>query len=276
MPEGPEIRRAADKLESALKGKRIVQAQFGLERLKSFEPLITEAHVTRIETRGKGLLTFFDNNLVMYSHNQLYGKWVVCSADAIPVSKRQVRVALYTDSDVAILYSASDIEIVDKDQLDAIPFLNRVGPDILDKKLTVKKVEARLRDSQFSGRWLAGLLLDQAFLAGIGNYLRSEILFEAGLTPHTSPKKLSDVQIKKLAKASLSVSRRAYKHRGSCLTPSVKARVKQQANSASSSGDKRYMVFDRDGLSCRLCDDIIVKETLAGRRLYLCPSHQLS
>ncbi|VDZ80119.1 endonuclease VIII [Salmonella bongori] len=75
MPEGPEIRRAADNLEAAVKGKTLTDVWFAFAQLKPYESLLTGQIVTRIETRGKALLTHFSNGLALYSHNQLYGVW---------------------------------------------------------------------------------------------------------------------------------------------------------------------------------------------------------
>lgn len=274
MPEGPEIKRAADRLAKVLVGKRLVQVNFGLERLETFEKELTNTRIKRMETRGKGLLTFFDNGKVMFTHNQLYGKWITCTVDAIPVSNRQVRVALYTKTHVAILYSASDIEVVDENDLNSIPFLSRLGPDVLDDQLKREAVLKRLSDQRFAGRSISSLLLDQSFFAGIGNYLRSEILFEAGLTPFKRLKDLRAEQKTKLADAILSISRRAYRDSGNCIKRGLRDTIKNSSNELVARGDPRYMVFDRQGLACRLCENKIEKTTLAGRRLYYCPDHQ--
>lgn len=71
MPEGPEIRRAADSLEAAIKGKPLTDVWFAFPQLKPFEAQLVGQTVTHIETRGKALLTHFSHNLTLYSHNQL-------------------------------------------------------------------------------------------------------------------------------------------------------------------------------------------------------------
>ena len=71
MPEGPEIRRAADKIEAVLKDKTVERIQFGLPPLKKFSKPLTGTKVLELETRGKALLTHFDSGHTIYSHNQL-------------------------------------------------------------------------------------------------------------------------------------------------------------------------------------------------------------
>ena len=183
MPEGPEIRRAADSLEAAIKGKPLTHVWFAFPQLKPFESQLVGQTVTHIETRGKALLTHFSHNLTLYSHNQLYGVWRVVEADEQPQTTRVLRVRLQTADKAILLYSASDIEMLTPEQLLTHPFLQRVGPDVLDMRLTASDVKARLLSPTFRNRQFSGLLLDQAFLAGLGNYLRVEILWEVGLAP---------------------------------------------------------------------------------------------
>lgn len=129
MPEGPEIRRAADNLEAAIKGKPLTDVWFAFAQLKPYESQLTGQLVTRIETRGKALLTHFSNGLTLYSHNQLYGVWRVIDTGEIPQTTRILRVRLQTADKTILLYSASDIEMLTAEQLTTHPFLQRVGPD---------------------------------------------------------------------------------------------------------------------------------------------------
>ena len=123
MPEGPEIRRAADSLEAAIKGKPLTDVWFAFPQLKPFESQLLGQTVTHIETRGKALLTHFSHNLTLYSHNQLYGVWRVVNADEQPQTTRVLRVRLQTADKAILLYSASDIEMLTPEQLLVHPFL---------------------------------------------------------------------------------------------------------------------------------------------------------
>ena len=80
MPEGPEVRREADAISRALTGKRITEVYFGPAQLKRFKRELTDQTVVKVTTRGKALLIFFENGQVLYSHNQLYGRWFVVPA----------------------------------------------------------------------------------------------------------------------------------------------------------------------------------------------------
>ena len=152
MPEGPEIRRAADEIARVLVNRKIVSAEFNVPALTAFADKVTGSVVTAVDTRGKAMLTRFNNGLVLYSHNQLYGRWFAVRRSEQPRTNRQLRVALHTRSHSALLYSASDIEVFDAADEDQHPFLKRAGPDILDPDLTVDAVAQRLTANGFRNR----------------------------------------------------------------------------------------------------------------------------
>src|SRR3546814_19021392 len=107
MPEGPEIRRAADRLAKAVVGERLVSAWFAFPALKCFEKSLREAVIESITSHGKALLTRFDNGWTLYSHNQLYGVWRIADAGERPATKRPLRVAPETTRHSILLHSAS-------------------------------------------------------------------------------------------------------------------------------------------------------------------------
>ncbi|MEM7206878.1 MAG: endonuclease VIII [Pseudomonadota bacterium] len=272
MPEGPEIRLAADRIANVLVGQRLEDVQLGLPKLRKFGSVLLGATTTRIDTRGKAMLTYFDNDKVLYTHNQLYGRWYVCARGEMPSTNRQLRVALHTAHASALLYSASDIELLDANTVDSHPFVSRLGPDILDSELRVEDIEARLLDARFANRALASLYLDQRFLAGNGNYLRSEILFFASLAITRKPSGLSAQERRRLAQTTLTIARRSYRTRGITNPPAlVKAR---KAAGNSSYSKYRFAVFGRDGHPCDACGSTIQRDVAASRRIYFCAQCQ--
>lgn len=271
MPEGPEIRLAADKIANVLVNETVVDAQLLLPDLKRFERRLSGATVTAVDTRGKAMLTRFDNGLTLYSHNQLYGRWYTSKRPKLPETNRSLRVALHTCSHSALLYSASDIEILTASELAKHPFLQRVGPDILDPLLTAKAVAARLAESRFCRRSLGALYLDQSFLAGIGNYLRSEILFTAGLHPALRPVDLEQKSLVRLGRETLKISRRSYRTRGVTVSRTLVAKQKAQGLGF---GQYRFWVFGRDGLPCHACATKIERMAVNSRGLFYCPACQ--
>lgn len=271
MPEGPEIRRAADRLARAVEGRAARSVRFGLAPLKRFESRLQGRRIERIRPRGKALLTTFEGGLSVYSHNQLYGRWVVARPGERPRTTRVLRIAIDTDAASILLYSASDIAVLDAAGIARHPFLSKLGPDLLDDATSPALLRARLDDPRFGGRSLAALLLDQGFVAGIGNYLRSEMLFVAGLPAARRARDLDDAARARLAEAIVSVGRQAWRRAGVTNDWQRAQRLKTEGVAFEA---RRFHVFGRDGLPCWDCGATIVRAETAGRRLYACPECQ--
>lgn len=271
MPEGPEIRLAADEVAKAIVNRPTAEVSFAFERLKEFESALTGQTVIAVETYGKAMLTRFDNQLNIYSHNQLYGKWIIRNAYNLPSTNRQLRLAIHNTKKSALLYSASDIDVLHDNDLAAHPFLSKIGPDLLDETLTIETVAERFVSDRFRRKRLTTLLLDQHFLAGLGNYLRSEVLFVARVNPTLRPMDCTPEQIDALARATVDLTRQSYATRGITIDLALMETLKE-------SGWKRrkfrWWVFEREGDACHNCGSTIVKEEIGGRRLYYCPQCQ--
>ena len=272
MPEGPEIRRAADRVARAVAGDELEGVFFHFERLKEYEEALRGQFVTAVDTHGKAMITRFSGGLSMYSHNQLYGCWMIRRAGADPNTNRSLRAALRTATHSALLYSASDVDVLDVDGLASHPFLRGLGPDALWPEVEWREIDERLRSKTFFRRQLATVLLDQSFVAGLGNYLRAEILFEAGVLPEVRACDLHPSRRQKLARRVLSVPRRSVETGGVTL-PDAKAK---RAAAARGRRRRRFWVFAQAGKPCLRCGVPVQRGVAGGRRIYWCPGCQSS
>ena len=271
MPEGPEIRRAADAIKGAIYGRKTLEVSFGLSRLKPFEAVLSGLRVTSVKSRGKALLIRFENGLTIYSHNQLYGRWYIQDPYEFPDTRRQLRLAIHNRKQSALLYSASEIEVLDAEELDRHAFLSRLGPDVLEHTANVKTIIERLTSIRFSKRRLGDLLTDQTFLAGLGNYLRCEILFVVWLHPSVRPCDCNKAQLIVLAENILGLAQQSYKTAG--ITNNLK-RAHEMEQMGSDFEDYRFYVFRRAGKPCYRCGSVIEKITAGSQACYLCPGCQ--
>ena len=274
MPEGPEIRLAADKIADALVGRAALSVEFAFDRLQPFEKRLQGHRVRDIETRGKAILTHFDNGWSIYSHNQLYGRWMISRQGKQPNTTRQLRLAIHNRDYSARLYSASDIDVIATSELEKHPFLARLGPDILSAQLTADDVLARLQAAPYRRRQFAGLLLDQGFLAGLGNYLRAEILTAAGLHPLARPADCTPAELRKLATQIVRLTRRSYKTRGIINPPGLVKELKKLGYRTRE--QYRFNTYGRDGRPCHRCGESIEFNLAGGRKMFFCPNCQPS
>jgi endonuclease-8 len=267
MPEGPEIRRAADGLAEALCHRPLTTLWFHTAALNRRAKALRDQTIVAVRPWGKALLTEFESGWQIYSHNQLYGRWMVVPSGTRPETKRSLRVVLENDEAAALLYSASDISVLAPGEWQTHPFLSRLGPDIFHPKTTPALLRRRLGSSRFARRPLGALLMHQPFLAGLGNYLRSEILYAARLHPAMRAGDLDRDGAGRLSRAMTQLAERAYRTHGETAPKSwVRARLRlgegwQQA---------RHWVFEREGLPCPSCEAPVTRIPFDGRRLYLC------
>ena len=114
-------------------------------------------------------------------------------------------------------------------------------------------------------------MLDQSFVAGLGNYLRSEILHQAGVHPSSRPKDLSESKIVRWGSLTKAISMRSYVSNGLTVSDDLAEKRKRMGERRRS---YRHSAFCRNGLECHVCGDenLLVRMRISGRRLDMCPS----
>ncbi len=143
-------------------------------------------------------------------------------------------------------YSATEVELLATPALARHPYLAKLGPDVLEPATSVRAIGARIADPRFARSSLAALLLDQRFIAGLGNYLRSEILHVARLARTLRPGDLDDAQRAALANAIHALPRQSYRTRG--VTNDLAAARADRAAGVPFD-EYRFRVYDRAGLA---------------------------
>ena len=269
MPEGPEIRRSADQLEQVLAGHVAQSLRFAFPQLKKYARQLVGQTIDVVEPRGKAMLIHFANGMSIYSHNQLYGEWFVFPGKP-PATHLQERLLIQTEAGTAVLYSASEIAVLPTGALPQHSYIARLGVDLLGRNVTAAAVLKQVNAPRFARRSLAALLLDQGFLAGLGNYLRSEILFACRLHPDLRPIDLTLSQRRSLARQASLLTKRSYRTAGITNNLALARRLKAQG---AAFGAYRHAVFERADLPCYACGTRIVRVE-RGRALFMCPHCQ--
>ena len=122
-----------------------------------------------------------------------------------------------------------------------------------------------------STRRLKTLLMDQQFVAGIGNIYSDEILFAAGLRYDRRSDSLSATEIRRLYRAMVETLAEAIKHRGSSLAD------EQYRDLFGEIGDYQgqHQVYDREGQACRRAATRSSGCKVNGRSTFLCEHCQI-
>jgi len=271
MPELPEVEAIASGLRPRLVGLAIgglkVFTPSLVRKEKSFRlETIRNRKVKDVRRRGKMLIIECQDGLFLIFHFKMTGRLVW--ADRGEPGDKHTHLALsfrgrprelhYRDvrkfGFLRCLESSNPMECDE---------LRRLGPEPLDLD---RSAFARL----FQGRRgrLKSLLLDQAFLAGIGNIYADEMLFEAGLHPLTPAASVTRRELDRLWTAMRSVLRRAIAVGGSSI------RDFKDAEGVDGLFQREHRVYGRRSQPCRRCGTPIESQKIGGRTSSFCPRCQ--
>jgi endonuclease VIII len=154
-----------------------------------------------IEAAGKNLLIHGDNGRSLRVHLGMHGRVRL----AQPGTGRGTAVLRTASTDVVI---SGTLRVAERPSRRAAPPL---GPDLLHGAFDAAEY---LRRARLVSRPVGELLLDQRVLAGIGNIVKSEALWERRVDPRLPVSSASDRQLLELAVVSRRILRRAVADRG--------------------------------------------------------------
>jgi formamidopyrimidine-DNA glycosylase len=274
VPELPEVETTARGLRERLLGRRIVTVgSLDWPRMAPNATIETLAKTTvgrtieSIARRGKYVIVGLSGEAYLVLHRKMSGNLVLRTID-LPVAAHTHLTVSFDDGwrlDFVDPRKFGRIYLfLGRDALDT--FLDeRLGPEPLE----IERTELDRLLERRRGR-LKSLLLDQAFLAGIGNLYADEILWEARLHPQRSVESLTARERGRLHEAIRHVLSTAIERRGTSLSDYVDAEGEPGTN------QDYLQVYGRAGLPCprEECGNTIVRTVVAQRGTWVCPTCQ--
>jgi endonuclease VIII len=212
MPEGHSIKLMADKLRGALEGEVItsVRGRYRKYKEENWGENILGQTVTEIRSHGKNLFIDLSNDYSIYSHMMMWGSWhVYAPGQEWDREEYKGRLVLETAKSVAVLFSAPVCELISRDELPQHKTA-RIGPDLLAPNFDKEEVWLRLNLPEHGDLELGEAIMNQVVLSGIGNILKSEILFQAGLHPKRAAGSLSPGEFDRFIAYSRELIQRSY------------------------------------------------------------------
>jgi len=199
VPEGDTIARAARRLHAALAGRTVTRFETPLASLINL-PVpgpVAGRRVERVEPRGKHLLMFLSDDLILHTHMRMHGSWhVYAPGDRWRQPRSQMRLLIETDAAHAVGFRVPVAEWLTAGGLARHAVLRALGPDLLVPVFDAEGVVARMR--QAGGLPLADVLLDQRVMAGVGNVIKSEVLFAARFHPFDPVSACSEPELRSI------------------------------------------------------------------------------
>lgn len=180
----------------------------------------------------------------------------------------QVRLRLLTDGTCADLRGPTACQLQTPDEM--LATIAKLGPDPLvdDPAEGEERFTATVRRKPTP---IGLLLMDQSVVSGIGNVYRAELLFRAGLDPHTPGRDVPEELVRELWRDWVRLLRIGVET-GQMMT--MDDLDPEAYRRAMASRDDRHWVYHRAGLPCRVCGTEVVVEEFGGRKLYWCPRCQ--
>ena len=182
MPEGDTIHRAARRIDLALVGREIPQAEAPNPRspLHNRAGELAGRTLERAEARGKHLLLHFSGDAVVHSHLGMNGRWRVSADGSLPFGKPWLLLA--SGPGIAAQSGGKILRLISAARARNDPSLMQLGPDPLAPGFDEEAAAARLLAYEPSER-VGAALLDQSLIAGIGNVIRIEACFLSKVSP---------------------------------------------------------------------------------------------
>ena len=268
MPELPEVETIVRQLGSKIANKDISQAEvFDSQMVDQEISKLVPFKIISIWRRGKAIILGLDNNKFLYVHLRMSGHFYYAKEGetANLEEHKHTMVAKFTFADGSQLSHNSirrfgHIHLLDADQLQKE--LQKYGPEPLNNEFSAEKFQELLHSRRNAN--IKTLLMDQSFIAGIGNIYAQEALYLAKINPQRKAGSLSPEESKLLYNKLLYILKLAIKHNGST--------VDNYTNIEGSGGFQKYLtVYGRS--KCPQGHEI-VKLNLGGRGTSYCPQCQ--
>jgi endonuclease VIII len=222
MPEGPECKIVGEYLHNKLKNANCVAMIFhkNSRYIKHslplrFSELTYPFKILSVNVKGKLIWFEFDNGLYMLNTLGMSGMWTQTKKKHCDFE------IIYTKSEVKENAKCENIFFKDMRHFGTIKFVNldelnnklrTIGRDVIEEEISLEEFKDLLYKRK---NWtLPKFLMNQRYLSGIGNYLKSEILYLSKISPFRNISNLDNDEIKILLRNIMEIPRKSYRHQG--------------------------------------------------------------
>lgn len=270
MPELPEVETVVRGLRPHLVGHRIEGLWYDWAKsLARPEPSIFEARVVGqlvrgITRRAKYICIQLDDAILMV-HLKMTGRLYIADRDVQHDADRWVHVKFALDGGKELRFSDSRKfgRVYLTDDIETVT--GQLGPEPLEDAFTLGVFRERLQGRQ---KVIKALLLDQSFVAGVGNIYADEALHRAGVHPTRRSDTLDDAEIERLHQTVVEVLAMGVAHEGASVN------WYRKPDGTKGASQEHFVVYGREDLPCVTCGTAIAKVRVAQRGTHYCPRCQ--
>jgi len=266
MPELPEVVTIQSQLKNKILNKKIKEVVIKNKRIikgissKKFKSKTEGKTVKGILRRGKVLIIKLENDLFLIIHLRISG-WLI-------LSKKE-------ENHARVIFKLADgqmLNFCDRRALGEVKLINdwqklsiiqTMGPEPLELKKTDFIQLFRGRRAK-----IKPLLMDQRFLAGIGNIYAQEVVFCAGIHPERGVDKIKKEKLEKIYYCLTAILKQAITKKGSSVD------TYRQTNGKKGNFIPFLKVYRKENEACIRCKKPIKRKVIGGRGTYFCPHCQ--
>ncbi len=264
MPELPEVETIARALKPQLIGETILAADLRWARTlaipspKQFRAQVSGQNIIGVSRRAKYLVIQLDDYSLIV-HLRMSGDLMVRENKSAP--EKHDRLLLYLSNQKYLAFNDTRkfgrAWFTDEPQ----KILGKLGPEPLEKNFTPSWLFENLHKRK---RQLKPLLLDQTFVAGLGNIYTDECLHIAKLHPLKLSNTVTQPQAAALREAIRAVLKEGIRRNGASIDWVYRGGDYQN----------HFRVYGRAGKPCLICNTIIEKFVVGQRGTHICPNCQ--
>ena len=285
MPELPEVEVLRRQLEKEYTGKKIKAATLRSRKFvkaakpgkrkaaktdvtpKEFERRLAGAKVKVVSRRGKYLIVELDNKEALVYHLGMAGHLVRATGRRAP-DKHTHLVLTFNQGPELRYFDArrfGEIFVTGADEIDEV--LGHIGLDAVNQAIPWQLFGDMVSERNVK---MKPLLMDQEFIAGLGNIYSDEVLWWAGLPWDRPSSTLTFNETRRLSRAVSEVLQEAIKHRGTTLSDGEWRDLYDEPGEH----QDHLAVYGREGEPCRRCRTPISRVRVGSRSHFFCPQCQ--
>lgn len=286
MPELPEVETVRVQLHTKLIGKTLSEVEVFHDKTVAYDVTIAERlsgkTIADIDRIGKLLIISFQNepDLFLLAHLKMTGQFFYVDTDGIiggghRVAERDwrelpnshTRVAFHFTDNTTLYFNDMRLfgytKLATRSEVDMAR--GQFGPEPIASEFDCEWFVSAVRKRK---RSIKAVLLDQTFVAGLGNIYVDEALWRAQVRPDRRADRLTKKEAAHICTASVDVLREAIAVGGTTFQHFV------DTEGARGNFTEHLKVFARHGTPCPRCGTLIEKIRVAGRGTHYCPTCQ--
>ena len=264
MPEGAEVKIISEGLAKRISGRSLVSIK-AISGRYTRKPILglhdaTPSKIVGVGVKGKLIFWILNNDMYLLNTLGMTGTWssALAKHSRVQFDFSEGKPIFYED-----MRNFGTIKII-RGKKNFLAKINSLGPDMLNQDVSNQEFLQALEKRPY---WcIAKAIMDQRVVCGVGNYVKAEALYRAGISPHRLVGSLSGSDLERLNSSIKLVLIQAYNRRGATI------KTYKDVDGKPGSGMLTFMVYGKKNDPCGF--DVIREKTADGRTTHWVPEVQ--